>query len=162
MSSCFAFSDGCIWQLSARKCPECGQTLPISYESPADEDWSTGICGCAEDPESCKGLSFSIIHEFHCKSPLHTLSLNTSKRVPFFVTNILFFGTRIGENRTLFYEIITNIWYNNEFWVFCISCFGCKTKRLLKPACRFMLFNLLSLSLELYQIFKHSVHFLDY
>lgn len=32
---------------------ECGQPLPESYEPPADEAWTTGICGCAEDTESC-------------------------------------------------------------------------------------------------------------
>ncbi|KAF5197436.1 Cell number regulator [Thalictrum thalictroides] len=40
-------------QLDVRRCHECGQTLPESYEPPADEAWSTGIFGCAEDPESC-------------------------------------------------------------------------------------------------------------
>ncbi|XP_074356500.1 cell number regulator 6-like [Apium graveolens] len=42
-----------VARVNARKCPECGQPLPQSYEPPADEDWATGICGCAEDPESC-------------------------------------------------------------------------------------------------------------
>ncbi|WOH14857.1 hypothetical protein DCAR_0934384 [Daucus carota subsp. sativus] len=42
-----------VARVTARKCPECGQPLPQSYEPPADEDWSTGICGCAEDTESC-------------------------------------------------------------------------------------------------------------
>lgn len=50
-----------IWQVNARKCIECGQPLPQSYQPPADEDWSTGICGCAEDPESCKCLTFKIV-----------------------------------------------------------------------------------------------------
>ncbi|GAB2235160.1 hypothetical protein Droror1_Dr00027653 [Drosera rotundifolia] len=40
-------------QLKAKTCVECGQPLPASYESPADEPWTTGICGCAEDPNSC-------------------------------------------------------------------------------------------------------------
>ncbi|GLT60223.1 hypothetical protein SLA2020_329980 [Shorea laevis] len=40
-------------QLVANRCTECRQPLPESYERPADEDWTTGICGCAEDPESC-------------------------------------------------------------------------------------------------------------
>lgn len=40
-------------QLEVHKCSECGQPLPESYQPPADEDWTTGICGCAEDPESC-------------------------------------------------------------------------------------------------------------
>lgn len=47
--------------MTARKCPECGQPLPQSYEPPADEDWSTGICGCAEDTESCKRLTVDIL-----------------------------------------------------------------------------------------------------
>lgn len=41
-------------QLEVHRCSECGQPLPESYEPPANEDWSTGIFGCAEDPESCK------------------------------------------------------------------------------------------------------------
>ncbi|URE14797.1 cell number regulator 6-like [Musa troglodytarum] len=41
-------------QLEVRRCAECGQPLPESYEPPADEAWTTGICGCAEDPESCR------------------------------------------------------------------------------------------------------------
>ncbi|XP_038976333.1 cell number regulator 6-like [Phoenix dactylifera] len=40
-------------QLEVRRCNECGQPLPESYEPPADEPWMTGIFGCAEDPESC-------------------------------------------------------------------------------------------------------------
>ncbi|CAI9092037.1 OLC1v1027176C1 [Oldenlandia corymbosa var. corymbosa] len=40
-------------QLRVRKCCECGQALPESFEPPADEPWTTGICGCAEDTESC-------------------------------------------------------------------------------------------------------------
>ncbi|KAG2672193.1 hypothetical protein I3843_13G027800 [Carya illinoinensis] len=40
-------------QLIVHKCNECGQPLPESYQPPADEDWTTGICGCAEDTESC-------------------------------------------------------------------------------------------------------------
>ncbi|KAG0447367.1 hypothetical protein HPP92_028358 [Vanilla planifolia] len=44
-------------QLEVHRCHECGQPLPESYEPPADEAWTTGIFGCAEDPESCwKGL----------------------------------------------------------------------------------------------------------
>ncbi|XP_052193373.1 cell number regulator 6 [Diospyros lotus] len=39
--------------LTSRRCVECGQTLPPSYQPPADEDWSTGIFGCAEDTDSC-------------------------------------------------------------------------------------------------------------
>ena len=41
-------------QLNVRKCNECGQPLPESYEPPANEPWTTGIFGCAEDTESCK------------------------------------------------------------------------------------------------------------
>ncbi|KAK8960780.1 Cell number regulator 6 [Platanthera guangdongensis] len=41
-----------IPQLEVRKCNECGQPLPESYEPPADEPWTTGIFGCAEDPDS--------------------------------------------------------------------------------------------------------------
>lgn len=42
-----------IARLTARRCQECGQTLPPTYQPPADEDWSTGIFGCAEDAGSC-------------------------------------------------------------------------------------------------------------
>ncbi|KAL9254282.1 Cell number regulator 6-like protein [Drosera capensis] len=45
-----------VSQLSVRKCSECGQHLPESYEPPADEPWTTGIFGCAEDTESWRGL----------------------------------------------------------------------------------------------------------
>ncbi|KAI4332742.1 hypothetical protein L6164_017625 [Bauhinia variegata] len=40
-------------QLAVRKCNECRQVLPESYAPPADEPWTTGIFGCAEDRESC-------------------------------------------------------------------------------------------------------------
>ncbi|KAK8693405.1 hypothetical protein V6N13_070989 [Hibiscus sabdariffa] len=40
-------------QLIVHRCLECGQPLPESYEPPADEDWTTGICGCFEDIETC-------------------------------------------------------------------------------------------------------------
>ncbi|KAK4777108.1 hypothetical protein SAY86_005796 [Trapa natans] len=40
-------------QLNVKKCHECGQPLPESFEPPADENWTTGIFGCAEDRESC-------------------------------------------------------------------------------------------------------------
>lgn len=40
-------------QLEVRKCHECGQALPESYEPPADEAWTTGIFGCLEDMDSC-------------------------------------------------------------------------------------------------------------
>ncbi|GAA0159319.1 hypothetical protein LIER_16126 [Lithospermum erythrorhizon] len=39
--------------VKVRKCNECGQPLPESFEFPADEPWTTGIFGCAEDTESC-------------------------------------------------------------------------------------------------------------
>ncbi|KAL7238538.1 hypothetical protein ACSBR2_004597 [Camellia fascicularis] len=42
-----------VAQLTARRCQECGQTLPATYQPPADEDWSTGIFGCSEDTDSC-------------------------------------------------------------------------------------------------------------
>ncbi|KAM1230289.1 hypothetical protein ACFX2I_040467 [Malus domestica] len=42
-----------IPQLGVEKCLECGQPLPERYQPPADEDWTTGIFGCAQDPESC-------------------------------------------------------------------------------------------------------------
>ncbi|KAK9293114.1 hypothetical protein L1049_021100 [Liquidambar formosana] len=40
-------------QLAVRKCNECGQPLPESFEPPGVEPWTTGIFGCAEDTESC-------------------------------------------------------------------------------------------------------------
>ncbi|KAI8540268.1 hypothetical protein RHMOL_Rhmol09G0249800 [Rhododendron molle] len=40
-------------QLHVRKCNECGQALPESFEPLADEPWTTGIFGCTEDTESC-------------------------------------------------------------------------------------------------------------
>ncbi|CAL5404684.1 unnamed protein product [Camellia sinensis] len=42
-----------LTRLTARRCQECGQTLPPTYQPPADEDWSTGIFGCTEDTDSC-------------------------------------------------------------------------------------------------------------
>lgn len=51
---------GC--QLQVRRCLECGQPLPDTYQRPADEDWTSGIFGCAEDPESCKNLSFGHVY----------------------------------------------------------------------------------------------------
>ncbi|KAI4338793.1 hypothetical protein MLD38_023805 [Melastoma candidum] len=39
--------------LNTRRCHECGQPLPEEYHPPADEEWTTGICACADDPESC-------------------------------------------------------------------------------------------------------------
>lgn len=41
-------------QLIVHRCEECGQPLPESYQPPADEDWTTGICGCLEDTQTCK------------------------------------------------------------------------------------------------------------
>ncbi|XP_028124359.1 cell number regulator 6-like [Camellia sinensis] len=43
--------------LTARRCQECGQTLPPTYQLLADEDWSTGIFGCTEDTDSFKCLT---------------------------------------------------------------------------------------------------------
>ncbi|XP_058739491.1 cell number regulator 6 [Vicia villosa] len=43
-----------IPQLNPRRCLECGQVLPETYQPPADEDWTTGICGCFEDIDSCR------------------------------------------------------------------------------------------------------------
>ncbi|KAK4749683.1 hypothetical protein SAY87_027132 [Trapa incisa] len=40
-------------QLNVKKCHECRQPLPEIFEPPADENWTTGIFGCAEDRESC-------------------------------------------------------------------------------------------------------------
>lgn len=40
-------------QLPVRRCHRCKQHLPESFDFPKDEPWSTGILGCAEDPESC-------------------------------------------------------------------------------------------------------------
>lgn len=40
-------------QLNPPRCMECGQVLPQSYEPPANEPWTTGIFGCAEDTKSC-------------------------------------------------------------------------------------------------------------
>lgn len=47
-----------IGQLVVHRCMECGQPLPESYQPPADEDWTTGICGCAEDFDTCKNLLY--------------------------------------------------------------------------------------------------------
>ncbi|XXG77877.1 hypothetical protein AAC387_Pa08g1940 [Persea americana] len=43
-----------IPQLVVQRCHECGQVLHESYEPPTDEPWATGICGCAEDIDSCR------------------------------------------------------------------------------------------------------------
>ncbi|KAJ6944799.1 cell number regulator 6 [Populus alba x Populus x berolinensis] len=42
--------------LEVCKCNECGQPLPENFQPPADEPWTTGIFGCAEDTESCKNI----------------------------------------------------------------------------------------------------------
>ncbi|KAL3814976.1 hypothetical protein ACJIZ3_016244 [Penstemon smallii] len=42
-----------VQSANARRCEQCGQTLPPTYSPPADEDWTTGIFGCAEDKDSC-------------------------------------------------------------------------------------------------------------
>lgn len=41
-------------QANGRTCELCGQSLPVSYVPPADEDWATGIFGCLDDSNSCK------------------------------------------------------------------------------------------------------------
>lgn len=38
------------------------QVLPETYEPPSDENWTTGIFACAEDPDSCNALSSSLFH----------------------------------------------------------------------------------------------------
>ncbi|XP_058104420.1 cell number regulator 6-like isoform X1 [Magnolia sinica] len=48
-------------QLEVHRCHECGQPLPESYEPPADEPWSTGIFGCAEDTDSSKQFIVSYV-----------------------------------------------------------------------------------------------------
>uniref|UniRef100_A0A0D9VN92 Cell number regulator 6 n=1 Tax=Leersia perrieri TaxID=77586 RepID=A0A0D9VN92_9ORYZ len=40
--------------LEGRRCTECGQVLPETYEPPADEPWTTGIFACTDDPDSCR------------------------------------------------------------------------------------------------------------
>ncbi|CAN6311911.1 unnamed protein product [Urochloa humidicola] len=40
-------------ELEVQKCEACRQVLPPGFHPPADEAWSTGIFGCAEDCESC-------------------------------------------------------------------------------------------------------------
>ncbi|KAL1546497.1 cell number regulator 6-like [Salvia divinorum] len=42
-----------IEKVNGRTCEQCGQSLPVSYTPPADEDWATGIFGCLEDSNSC-------------------------------------------------------------------------------------------------------------
>ncbi|KAG5554253.1 hypothetical protein RHGRI_011947 [Rhododendron griersonianum] len=36
------------------KCDRCRQPLPENFTPLADEPWTTGIFGCAEDPDSCR------------------------------------------------------------------------------------------------------------
>ncbi|RLN15825.1 hypothetical protein C2845_PM02G20180 [Panicum miliaceum] len=40
-------------ELEVQTCEVCRQVLPPGFHPPADEPWSTGIFGCAEDCESC-------------------------------------------------------------------------------------------------------------
>ncbi|KAF0928718.1 hypothetical protein E2562_006140 [Oryza meyeriana var. granulata] len=44
------------FELERKRSGECGQKLPESYQASANEPWTTGICGCAEDAESRTGL----------------------------------------------------------------------------------------------------------
>lgn len=53
-------------QLNVHRCNECGQPLPESYQPPADEPWTTGIFGCAEDRESCKLIWELAFHLLYC------------------------------------------------------------------------------------------------
>jgi hypothetical protein len=55
-----------LMQFKVRKCDVCWQELPPGYLVPADEPWSTGIFGCAEDPKSC--TSYYTGH-FYCCLP---------------------------------------------------------------------------------------------
>uniref|UniRef100_A0A0E0K7I3 Uncharacterized protein n=1 Tax=Oryza punctata TaxID=4537 RepID=A0A0E0K7I3_ORYPU len=43
--------------LEGRRCSECGQVLPESYEPPADEPWTTGIFACTDDPQTWIALA---------------------------------------------------------------------------------------------------------
>lgn len=55
--------------MNVRKCNECGQALPESFEPPAVEPWSTGIFGCAEDTESCKFYTLNHTSSIHISLP---------------------------------------------------------------------------------------------
>lgn len=55
-----------LLQLNARRCLECGQVLPETYQPPADEDWTTGICGCFSDVDSCKIFPFFPSPNYEC------------------------------------------------------------------------------------------------
>lgn len=59
-------------QLNVRKCNECGQPLPESFEPLANEPWTTEIFGCAEDTESCR---FSFLHLGYQKTTLSSCFL---------------------------------------------------------------------------------------
>ncbi|XP_078173940.1 cell number regulator 6-like [Carex rostrata] len=62
-------------QLRRKICLECGQQLPEAHVPPSDEPWMTGICGCAEDPESCKTGLF-------CPCVLYGQNMETIHGIP--------------------------------------------------------------------------------
>lgn len=66
-----------IEQLVVHKCNECGQVLPESFEPPADEPWTSGIFGCAEDKDSCTSSSLCYVHK--ACNHLHMLLITLSK-----------------------------------------------------------------------------------
>ncbi|XP_050203289.1 cell number regulator 6 [Mercurialis annua] len=41
-------------ELNVHRCVECRQILPETYEPPSDEEWTTGICSCLDDIDSCR------------------------------------------------------------------------------------------------------------
>ncbi|KAL8125826.1 hypothetical protein AgCh_013208 [Apium graveolens] len=47
--------------LNVRKCNECGQPLPESFEFPVVEPWSMGIFGCTEDKDSFDRLDMVLL-----------------------------------------------------------------------------------------------------
>eukprot|EP00250_Pteridium_aquilinum_P006830 c16668_g1_i1 orf=167-433(-) len=49
-----------VSQLVVHRCRECNQPLPESYAPPGNEPWTTGICGCAEDFDSCAYMKYSV------------------------------------------------------------------------------------------------------
>jgi hypothetical protein len=53
-----------VRQLEVCKCNECGQPLPENFQPPADEPWTTGIFGCAEDTESCEFICNLALYSF--------------------------------------------------------------------------------------------------
>lgn len=71
----------CIQQLTARRCQECGQTLPPTYQPPADEDWSTGIFGCAEDAGSCKCFLYLFMFQFFSYCALNACFCQVLKEI---------------------------------------------------------------------------------